>query len=100
MPLEMEYLIHFPESGETLSGKGVLKNLGPNGAYFTCVGQTKLEAGQVSNFTLSLSPAGPSAKTSQVRFRGLVLRLEPVAEEPGQVGVAVRFMSPLETSPG
>ncbi len=95
MPLGIEYQIKQPDTGETLSGQGTLKNLGPNGAYFICGGPSPLKVGQIWHFNLNIRVADFQA-SSRIYFQGLLMRIEPVEGED-KTGVAVRFLSPLET---
>jgi hypothetical protein len=99
MPLPMEYQIRNPESGETVSGQGVLKNFSSDGAYFTSGDRLPLEVGQVRDFTLRLIPAVPHLpKAPPIKFKGQVIRLEPQQGDPADFGVAVKLLSRLEIS--
>jgi hypothetical protein len=98
--LAMKCQVIWLEAEKSWDGAGTLKNISFGGVYFTCDDPLPLELGQVRNF--SLNPATPGEKLrwpSRLSARGLVVRVERPAPDQAVLGIAVKFLTPLQLSP-
>ena len=85
-------------SGEGVPGEFWTGNISAGGMYFRAGGQAGrlLAVGAELSFELAVPPGGgysPSAGT--VRGVGRIVRAEQMQDEPGAVGLAVRFSRAL-----
>jgi hypothetical protein len=101
MSIPMHYHIQMDEkSNGTWTGRGVLRNLSQDGAYFTCEEQLELALENIGNFIIStISPATDLPVGSDIVFKGQVKRIEPSPGGSPGYGVAVQLLSPLEIVP-
>ena len=98
--LAMKCQVSLLESERSWDGAGTLKNISFGGVYFTCDDPLPLEVGQIRNF--SLNPATPGDKLrqlSRLSARGLVVRVERPAPDQAALGIAVKFLTPLQLFP-
>ncbi len=98
--LAMKCQVSLLESEKSWDGAGTLKNISFGGVYFTCDDPLPLELGQIRNF--SINPATPGDKLrqpSRLSARGLVVRVERPAPDQAALGIAVKFLTPLQLSP-
>lgn len=96
----LECRVSLLASAKSWDGTGILKNISLGGVYFTCADPLPLELGQIRNFRLN--PATPGDKLRQVSrlsARGLVVRIDRPGPDQAALGIAVKFLSPLQLSP-
>lgn len=98
--LAMKFQVSLLEKERSWDGAGTLKNISFGGVYFTCDDPLPLELGQIRNF--SLYPATPGdqwRQPSRLSARGLVVRVERPAPDQAALGLAVKFLTPLQLFP-
>ncbi len=97
--LAMKCQVSLLESATSWDGAGTLKNISFGGVYFTSNDSLPLEPGQVRNFSIDTAhPGDKLGQASRLSARGLVVRVERPAPDHAALGVAVKFLTPLQLS--
>jgi hypothetical protein len=97
MDLAMRYRFLLLDSNKGSTGKGILKNISQGGMYFKCAPPLSLEDGKIGDFTLETTPI--RGLTSRLWALIKVVRIESPAENSGDFGIAVQFLSNLRIEP-
>lgn len=93
----MSYQMSLLESEKTWDGEGTLRNISFGGVYFTSNGSLPLKPGQISNFSISTgAPCDRLFQTSRLSARGMVMRVQRPAPDNAPLGIALKFLTPLQ----
>ena len=98
--LAMKCQVSLLEKEKSWDGAGTLKNISFGGVYFTCDDPLPLELGQIRNFSLNTAATDDQlGRPSRLSARGLVVRVERPGAGQAALGLAVKFLTPLELFP-
>lgn len=98
--MAMKCQVSLLESPKSWNWEGILKNISFGGVYFICDSSLPLEPGQIHNFSINTATPGDKLRqASRLSARGLVVRVERPAPDHAALGIAVKFLTPLQLSP-
>jgi hypothetical protein len=93
----MSYQMSLLESEQSWDGEGTLKNISFGGVYFTSNDSLPLEPGQIRNFSIKAgAPRDRLHQASSLSARGIVVRVQRPAPDNAALGIAVKFLTPLQ----
>ncbi len=96
----MSYQMSLLESEVSWSGDGTLKDISFGGVYFTSNDSLPLQPGQIRNFVINTgAPDDRLQQVSSLRARCLVMRVQRPAPDNAALGIAVKFLTPLQLGP-
>ena len=96
LQLPIRFIVEQPESQNSQSGQGVLKNISYGGILFQVEPPLPVQPGHVREFSFFLTPENkPECDLAHFQAQGLVLRIEPPDPNSSTYGVAVQFLSAL-----
>jgi hypothetical protein len=96
----IRFVVEQPKKRDCLAGQGLLKNISYGGVLFLVEPPLALRRGHVREFSFYLLPQiQPVCDLTHFQARGLVLRIEPPAQNSSAYRVAVQFLSALSMQP-
>ncbi len=96
LQLPIRFIVEQPETQESQSGKGMLKNISYGGILFQVEPPLPVQPGHVREFSFFLTPENKQeCDLAHFHAQGLVLRIEPPDPNSSAYGVAVQFLSAL-----
>jgi hypothetical protein len=97
LELPIRFIVEQPETRDSQTGQGVLKNISFGGILFQVEPPLPVKPGQVRDFYFYLMPERNKPCTlAHFEAQGLVLRIEPPAPNSSAYGVALQFLSALK----
>jgi len=96
LQLPIRFIVEQPETRDSQSGQGMLKNISYGGILFQVKPPLPVQPGHVREFSFFLT-TGKKKECDLAHFQaqGLVLRIEPPDPNSSAYGVAVQFLSAL-----
>lgn len=92
--LYFEYVVHLDGSGESRSGRALLKDISMTGLHFLSETSPKLQPGEVADFIFKFPQSDLNPLLiNEIRAKGLIKRIDQPLEESDQFGVVVEFLS-------
>ena len=96
LQLPIRFIVEQPETRDSQSGQGMLKNISYGGILFQVEPPLPVQPGHVREFSFFLSPEKKKeCDLAHFQAQGLVLRIEPPGPNSSAYGVAVQFLSAL-----
>jgi len=96
LQLPIRFIVEQPETRESQSGQGMLKNISYGGILFQVEPPLPVQPGHVREFSFFLTPEKKKeCDLAHFQAQGLVLRIEPPDPNSSAYGVAVQFLSAL-----
>jgi len=96
LQLPIRFIVEQPETRDSQSGQGMLKNISYGGILFQVEPPLPVQPGHVREFSFFLSPKHKKeSDLAHFQAQGLVLRIEPPDPNSSAYGVAVQFLSAL-----
>jgi len=96
LQLPIRFIVEQPETRDSQSGQGMLKNISYGGILFQVEPPLPVQPGHVREFSFFLTPENKKeGDLAHFHAQGLVLRIEPPDPNSSAYGVAVQFLSAL-----
>ena len=96
LQLPIRFIVEQPETRDSQSGQGMLKNISYGGILFQVEPPLPVQPGHVREFSFFLTPENKKeCDLAHFQAQGLVLRIEPQDPNSSTYGVAVQFLSAL-----
>jgi len=96
LQLPIRFIVEQPETRDSQSGQGMLKNISYGGILFQVKPPLPVQPGHVREFSFFLTPEKKKeGDLAHFQAQGLVLRIEPPDPNSSAYGVAVQFLSAL-----
>jgi len=96
LQLPIRFIVEQPETRDSQSGQGMLKNISYGGILFQVEPPLPVQPGHVREFSFFLTPENnKECDLAHFQAQGLVLRIEPPDPNSSAYGVAVQFLSAL-----
>ena len=96
LQLPIRFIVEQPETRDSQSGQGMLKNISYGGILFQVEPPLPVQPGHVREFSFFLTPENKKeCYLAHFHAQGLVLRIEPPDPNSSTYGVAVQFLSAL-----
>jgi len=96
LQLPIRFIVEQPETRDSQSGQGMLKNISYGGILFQVEPPLPVQPGHVREFSFFLTPENKKeCDLAHFQAQGLVLRIEPPDPNSSTYGVAVQFLSAL-----
>jgi hypothetical protein len=97
LTMPIRFVVKQPETKESQTGQGVLKNISSGGIFFQVESPLPVQPGHVRDFSFFLTPEHQQqCELAHLGAQGLVLRIEPPDPNSAAYGVAVQFLSALK----
>ena len=97
LQLPIRFIVEQPETRDSQSGQGMLKNISYGGILFQVEPPLPVQPGQVREFSFFLIPENSKeCDLAHFQAQGLVLRIEPPDPNSSAYEVAVQFLSALK----
>jgi len=94
--LPIWFVVEQPETRDSQSGQGMLKNISYGGILFRVEPPLPVQPGQVREFSFYLIPEKTKERDlTHLHAQGMVLRIEPPDPNSSTYEVAVQFLSAL-----
>ena len=96
LQLPIRFIVEQPETRDSQSGQGMLKDISYGGILFQVEPPLPVEPGQIREFSFFLVPEKAEQRDlAHFHAQGLVLRIDPPDPNSSAYGVAVQFLSAL-----
>ena len=96
LQLPIRFIVSQPETRDSQSGQGMLKNISYGGILFQAEPPLPVEPGHIREFSFFLTPENAEQRDlAHLHAQGLVLRIDPPDPNSSAYGVAVQFLSAL-----
>jgi hypothetical protein len=96
LQLPIRFIVEEPETRDSQSGQGILKNISYGGILFQAEPPLPIQPGHVREFSFFLIPENKKeCDLAHFHAQGLVLRIEPPDPNSSAYNVAVQFLSAL-----
>ena len=96
LQLPIRFIVEQPETRDSQSGQGMLKNISYGGILFQVEPPLPVQPGHVREFSFFFTPEKKKeCDLAHLQAQGLVLRIEPPDSNSSAYGVAVQFLSAL-----
>jgi len=96
LQLPIRFIVEQPETRDSKSGQGMLKNISYGGILFQVEPPLPVQPGHVREFSFFLAPENKKeCDLAHFQAQGLVLRIDPPDPNSSAYGVAVQFLSAL-----
>jgi hypothetical protein len=94
--LPIRFVVEQPETRDSQSGQGMLKNISYGGILFQVEPPLPVQPGHVREFSFFLTPENAKeSDLTHLQAQGLVLRIDPPDPNSSAYGVAIQFLSAL-----
>ena len=99
LQLPIRFIVEQPETRDSQTGKGILKDISYGGILFTVEPPLPVQPGHIREFSFFLTPENDQQRSlAHFHAQGLVLRIDPPDPNSSACGVAVQFLSALTKS--
>ena len=96
LQLPIRFIVAQPETRDSQTGKGILKDISYGGILFTVEPPLPVQPGHIRQFSFFLTPDNTQqCDLAHFQAQGLVLRIDPPDPNSSAYGVAVQFLSAL-----
>ena len=96
LQLPLRFIVEQPETRDSQSGQGMLKNISYGGILFQVEPPLPVQPGHVREFSFFLTPENKKeCDLGHLQAQGLVLRIDPPDPNSSAYGVTVQFLSAL-----
>ena len=96
LQLPIRFIVEHPETRDSQSGRGMLKNISYGGILFQIEPPLPVKPGHIREFSFFLTPENDQQRNlAHFHAQGLVLRIDPPDPNSSAYGVAVQFLSAL-----